>query len=459
MNFEEKKFSRKTISGWGCNLNARVSEINPLTIQDLQNTIINLNESSIIARGAGRSYGDASLLNNGLIVYLKTFDHIDLNVKKKQVKVGGGVSIENLLKTIIPKGFFIPVSPGTKFVTIGGAIASDVHGKNHYLNGSFGNHVIEIKLVDGLGQIRTLSLNEDENKEERNQFWATIGGMGLTGVIVEATLSLIPVQTSKIIVDTFKYKDLDNLMDGMIQAQKKYQYCVAWVDSLNKKNRGILSCGNHATLENIKITKHLERPLNYESRNIASVPNILHNGLLNKYTVAAFNKFMYRKTPKIRKESLQSMAAFFHPLDGIKNWNKLYGKRGFIQYQFVVPDKSSQVIPECLETFRKIGVPSFLTVLKRFGPCNSSFLSFPQKGWTIAIDIPVALPNIELTLLKLDLKIADAGGRIYLAKDSRQSSEIFHKTYPRIKDWKIIRDSLDPNNIFCSDLAKRLEIF
>ena len=202
----------------------------------------------------------------------------------------------------------------------------------------------------------------------------------------------------------------------------------------------------------------MERPLKYVSKSIASVPKILHNGFLNKYTVAAFNKFLYRKTPKIKKESFQSMEDFFHPLDGIKNWNKLYGKRGFIQYQFVVPDKSSQVIPECLETFRKIGVPSFLTVLKRFGPCNSSFLSFPQKGWTIAIDIPVALPNIELTLLKLDLKIADAGGRIYLAKDSRQSSEIFHKTYPRIKDWKLIRNSFDPNKIFCSDLAKRLGI-
>ncbi len=459
MNFEEKKIDRKSISGWGCNLHAKISEINPISIKDLQNSIINFNESSVISRGAGRSYGDAALLNNGLIIFLKAFDHIDLNVKKKRVKVGGGVSIDNLLKIIIPKGFFIPVSPGTRFVTVGGAIASDVHGKNHYLNGSFGNHVIEIKLVDGLGQLRTLSLNKDQNKEARNQFWATIGGMGLTGVVVEATFSLIPIQTSKIIVDTFRYKDLDNLMDGMIQAQKKYQYCVAWVDSLNQKNRGILTCGNHATLENMKTKKNLEEPLKYESKSIASVPKIFHNGVLNKYTVAAFNKFLYRKTPKIKRESFQSMEAFFYPLDGIKNWNKLYGKRGFLQYQFVVPDRSSQVILESLEILRKIGVPSFLTVLKRFGPCNSSFLSFPQKGWTLAIDIPLTLPNIELTLLKLDLKIAKAGGKIYLAKDSRQSSEIFYKTYPRIKDWKLIRDSLDPNNIFCSDLAKRLGMF
>ena len=209
----------------------------------------------------------------------------------------------------------------------------------------------------------------------------------------------------------------------------------------------------------MKTIKYLEEPLKYESKSIASVPKIFHNGILNKYTVAAFNKFLYRKTPKIKRESFQSMEAFFYPLDRIKNWNKLYGKRGFLQYQFVVPDRSSQVILESLEILRKIGVPSFLTVLKRFGPCNSSFLSFPQKGWTLAIDIPLTLPNIELTLLKLDLKIAKAGGKIYLAKDSRQSSEIFYKTYPRIKDWKLIRDSLDPNNIFCSDLAKRLEIF
>ena len=155
---------------------------------------------------------------------------------------------------------------------------------------------------------------------------------------------------------------------------------------------------------------------------------------------------------------MQDIASFFHPLDGIQKWNRAYGPKGFLQYQFVVPDSSSNLIKESLEILRKIGAPSFLTVLKRFGPCNSSFLSFPQKGWTIAIDIPVALPNIELTLLKLDLKIADAGGRIYLAKDSRQSSDMFSLTYPKLNEWKKIQGSMDPKRIFSSDLSIRLNL-
>ena len=458
MNIKYDKYESNIISGWGCNVHAKVSGAIPSSIKELQKIVLEQNQSAIIARGLGRSYGDAAQLNDGLMIYLKAFDHIHLDKSQKKVKVGAGVSINSLLKEIIPKGYFIPVSPGTKFVTVGGAIASDVHGKNHHLNGSFGNHVIEIKLIDGKGHLKRLTKEENINQQELDQFWATIGGMGLTGVIVEATFSLIPIKTSQIKVDTFRFKDLDNLMDGMIQADKHYQYSVAWIDSLNKNNRGILTCGNHANLEDLHNTKAYTAPLKYKSETLASIPSFFPNGLLNKYTVAAFNKAWYRKTPEVSSESLKSIGSFFHPLDGINNWNNLYGKRGFIQYQFVVPDDYSKLIFESLEILRKIGVPSFLTVLKRFGPCNPSFLSFPKKGWTLATDIPVALPNIEQTLTRLDLKIAEAGGKIYLAKDSRQSSEIFHRTYPRLREWQLVRSSLDPNNIFCSDLAKRLRI-
>ena len=376
----------------------------------------------------------------------------------KTVTAGSGVSFNELLQKIIPKGLFLPVSPGTKFVTVGGAIASDVHGKNHHLNGSFGNHIKEILIIDGMGNLKKLSSNNNEPIEIKNQFWATIGGMGLTGVIIEATFSLIPIKTSKMKTNTFKYKDLDDLMDAMINTQDNYQYIVAWVDSLSKKNRGVLTVGNHAVESDLQIKDPYENLLSYHSKSIASAPSFLPFRLLNKFTVKAFNEVWFRKAPKVMKDEIKSISNFFHPLDGIKNWNKFYGSKGFIQYQFVVPDNESKVISEILEITRKYGTPSFLTVLKRFGEGNDSFLSFPIKGWTLAIDIPLTFSNLNEILKKLDEKVFNAGGRIYLAKDSRQSPEMFQSTYPLLNSWKKIRNSMDPNNIFCSDLAKRLNI-
>ena len=405
------------ISGWGLHNPASVRILKPDRFEQLENIIVNSNKNSLLARGLGRSYGDAAQLKNESVFNLHDFDHIYLNKKEGFITAGSGVSIHSLLKKIIPEGFFIPVSPGTRNVTIGGAIASDVHGKNHHLNGSFGNHIKEI------------------------------------------LISLIPIKTSKIKTNTFKYKDLDDLMDAMINTQDNYQYIVAWVDSLSKKNRGVLTVGNHAVESDLQKKDPYENLLSYHSKSIASAPSFLPFRLLNKFTVKAFNEVWFRKTPKEMKDEIKSISNFFHPLDGVKNWNKFYGSKGFIQYQFVVPENEYKTIFEILEITKKINTPSFLTVLKKFGPGNKAFLSFPIKGWTLAIDFPLSLNNLSETLLKLDEKVLTAGGRIYLAKDSMQTSEMFKRTYPRLNEWKEVKSKMDPKNIFCSDLSKRLNIF
>ena len=458
MKSKKYKENISLVTGWGLHNASEVKIIKPSNLEQVEKTILNSKKNSIISRGLGRSYGDAAQLNHGSVIDLQSINHINIDREKGIVTAGAGVSIDYLLKIIVPQGFFIPVSPGTRFVTIGGAIASDVHGKNHHISGSFGNHIYEISLIDGLGNFKRLSNKKSSSKEEKDQFWATIGGMGLTGVILEASFSLLKIKTSQIISDVFRYKDLDNLMDAMLIADNNYEYSVAWVDSLSRSNRGIFTGGNHAVKNNLKEFIYDEHPLIYKAESIASAPSFFPNRILNRFTVKAFNEAWFIKTPKFKKGILKSLGNFFHPLDGVNNWNKFYGSKGFIQYQFVVPDNESKVISEVLDIIRKAHVPSFLTVLKRFGPGNNSFLSFPMKGWTLAIDIPLSLDNLSNTLLKLDKKVSNAGGRIYLAKDSKQSSEMFEKTYPRLNEWKEIKRKMDPNNIFCSDLSKRLNI-
>lgn len=443
------------INGWGRNKSADVTVFNPSDQNLLSDFLKKSDSQSIIARGLGRSYGDSAQLDKKNVIELKKFNAIQLNKKENLVTAQAGVSFDHLLNYLVPKGFFLPVSPGTRFVTVGGAIASDVHGKNHHIDGSFGHNLKNIVLMDGNGEIHNLKPFDEYCLSNSKKFWATVGGMGLTGIIIEATFSIIPISSSFISVDTTRFNDLNSLMNEMIQSDKKYKYSVAWIDSLNKNFRGVLTCGDH--IEKNRLPKELvENPLNYNIKAIANTPNLFPNGFLNKFTVKAFNEAWFRKNPKKNIGDLQNFGQFFYPLDGVENWNRIYGPSGFIQYQFVVPDKASILISKTLETFRNISVPSFLTVLKRFGDSNPAPLSFPIPGWTLAIDIPSNIPKLNEILGKLDNEIVNAGGRIYLAKDSRQSSEIFKASYPRLQEWLEIKEILDPKFIFMSDSFKRL---
>jgi decaprenylphospho-beta-D-ribofuranose 2-oxidase len=271
-------------------------------------------------------------------------------------------------------------------------------------------------------------------------------------VIVEATFSLIPITTSLISVDTTRYRDLESLMAAMVEADAKYRYSVAWVDSLDPKGRGVLTCGDHACLDKLSPAQQSD-PLHYEPKALASAPPFLPGGLLNKLSVRAFNEAWYRKAPKRRDGELQEIAPFFHPLDGVQDWNRIYGPAGFLQYQFAVPNEAAQIVPRTLEALRHVGAPSFLTVLKRFGPSNPAPLSFPIPGWTLAADVPAAIPGLLEVLDQLDEEVAAAGGRLYLAKDSRQKPQNFKKTYASC----ISRiDSNKQSSKACSDMWARI---
>ncbi len=446
---------KEKITGWG-RTNPVFTEIyKPLDVEEIKNIIHNAPSKSIIARGLGRSYGDVAQLNDKNVVELSNFCNLQLYEESATLKAGAGASFNEILKFIVPKGFFLPVSPGTRNVTVGGAIASDVHGKNHHVDGSFGNHVSEIKLINGKGEEVIIAPNE-ENHEIDSQFWATIGGMGLTGIIYEATFKLIRIESSLINVDTSKFNDLETLMEAMLVADKKYHYSVAWVDSIHPKTRGVLTCGEHAKSEELV---NISDKLKYDPKALTSTPSFLPNGLLNKFTVRLFNETWYRKAPDLRKNELQTISQFFHPLDGVENWNKIYGPKGFIQYQFAIPDSASYLIAKTLEVLREANALSFLTVLKRFGGKNKGFLSFPISGWTLAVDVPAAIPNLNEALNYLDSLVQREGGRIYLAKDSRQSSEMFFNTYPQFDRWLKVKNIMDPQNKFTSDLAERCKFF
>ena len=449
---------QQNLSGWGRTRPSSAKVFSPTRVEQIQALIGQAESASLIPRGLGRAYGDAAQLADANVLDLGAFADIQLDHGQGIVTAGAGASFENILKKIVPAGFFLPVTPGTSQVSLGGAIAADVHGKNHHGEGSFGNHLLRIQLIDGNGQLRDLSPTGDA--ENAAAFWATVGGMGLTGVITEASFKLIPIQTSLISVDTDRHPNLDSLMAAMLEGDERYRYSVAWIDSLHPQGRGVLTRGDHASQEQLhsELPDQINNPLSYNPKALASAPNFLPGGLLNNWTVRAFNETWFRKAPKHRTGELQAISPYFHPLDGVTDWNRIYGPAGFLQYQFAVPDCEAQLVPHTLEALRRIGAPSFLTVLKRFGPGNPGPLSFPQPGWTLAADVSAAVPGLEETLNQLDEKVAAAGGRLYLAKDSRQSAPMFERCYPRLAEWQVQKHLLDPRGIFSSDLARRLRI-
>lgn len=444
---------QRSLTGWGRTRPSSATVLQPGAAEQVQELVRAAAPGSLISRGLGRSYGDAAQCGGAQVLELGRFDGIRLDAAAGTVTAGAGASLDAILRVIVPGGFFLPVTPGTRNVTVGGAIAADVHGKNHHGEGSFGNHVQRLLLVDGSGAQR--ELRPDGAPADAEAFWATVAGMGLTGVILEATFRLIPITSSLISVDTDRHGDLDSLMAAMVEADARYRYSVAWVDSLHAGGRGVLTCGDHAPAEQLPPAQRGE-PLAYDPRALASAPPFLPGGLLNKLTVRAFNEAWYRKAPKHREAELQAIGPYFHPLDGVQDWNRIYGPGGFLQYQFVVPDGHAELVPRTLAALRRVGAPSFLTVLKRFGPANPAPLSFPSPGWTLAADVPAAIDGLEAALQELDDEVAAVGGRLYLAKDSRQSAAMVQRSYPGLAEWRRRRALLDPRGVFDSDLARRV---
>ena len=368
------------------------------------------------------------------------------------VTVGAGVSLENLISRLLPLGWFVAVTPGTRQVSVGGAIAADIHGKNHHRDGSFGRHVIELTVVTPGGPA-TVSPEVDGEL-----FWATVGGMGLTGIVTRAVLRLIRVDTSWVVADTDRFADLDGLMAAMIASDASHRYSVGWVDCAargRRLGRGVLTSGDHAAAADLpaRLADRAGRPPRPARLRI---PAPAPRGLLNAASVAAFNEVWYRRAPRHESGALRPVGDFFHPLDGVGDWNLLYGPAGFVQYQFVVGPGAAETVRRAVEAVSAARVPSFLAVLKRFGPGSPGPLSFPMEGWTLALDFPIGPPGLHSLLTRLDQLVLSAGGRVYLAKDARLHREHLASMYPRLNELAAVRHRVDPGGVFASDLACRL---
>ena len=434
---------RERLSGWGRTSPSVADVVTPgneaAVVDALQSS------SHVVPRGLGRSYGDAAQVAGGLVLRNDAFTDFSPISDDGVVTVGSGVSIDDLIQRGLPSGWFVPVTPGTRQVTIGGAIAADVHGKNHHVDGSFASHVQSLRLLTPQG---LLTCSPRENPDV---FWATMGGMGLTGFVVDATVQLLPVTSDHVLVDTVRHANIDDVMADMLAHDHRYRYSVSWVDCMSKGRslgRGIITRGDHE--ESPSSVKTPPRPPRL------SVPFPAPNGLLNSLSIRAFNEGWFRKAPRLRTGERQSLGTFFHPLDGVRDWNRLYGSRGFVQYQFVVPDAAGETVRSAIELLSSSGVPSFLAVLKRFGEGNPGPLSFPLPGWTLALDLPVGPAALPHVLDQLDHLVADAGGRIYLAKDSRLDPALFRHMYPRVEEFLAVKHQVDPHNIFVSDLSRRI---
>lgn len=384
---------------------------------------------------------------------------VDSDLDAGWIRVGAGASLDALMRSLVPKGWFVPVSPGTRYVTVGGAIAADIHGKNHHSDGSFCSHVTSMLLATPTGT-REITAASDPDL-----FWATAGGMGLTGIVLEATIELIPIETSFMLVDTERATDLDDCMARMTARDHEYRYSVAWIDCVArgaKLGRSVLTRAHHASRADLaEIGRSRGRSGDvdttaFDPRVIAEVPFTPPRGLLNPLTVAAFNEMWYRKAPRLKTRDPQTIASYFHPLDALGSWNRLYGPRGFVQYQFVVPFDAEGALRSALERLSSKRVASFLAVLKRFGESDPGHLSFPSPGWTLALDIPAASPGLATLLDELDVVVTDAGGCVYLAKDSRLRPELLAAMYPRLSQWQEIRGRVDPKGTLVSDLGRRL---
>jgi len=438
---------RVRLSGWGGTVPsvARVDRVRSADVHDL---VTRVHPRGVLARGLGRSYNDAAQNGGGHVVELIR-EEMPALTGSGLVSIDAAVTLDELLKLIVPHGWFVPVTPGTRFVTVGGAVACDVHGKNHHVAGTIGAHVSQIELVLADGSRNTLD-------REAPLFWATIGGMGLTGVISRVWLQLIPIRSASMAVKTVVTDSLENTFETL-DSDESASYSVAWLDTMatgSRLGRGVVSFGRHADDSEVGA----QAPAHYSPRQTFGVPGVLRWNLLSEPVVRAFNHAWYNRAKIRQGESVESIAGFFHPLDGVANWNRLYGKAGFVQHQMVVPDRERESIRDALGVLSSGGHPSFLSVLKRLGKEGGGLLSFPMDGWTLAVDLPNRGPVTGRLLDQLDEIALRADGRVYLAKDSNLTAERFACMYPRLEEWLDIREDVDPGRHFQSDLARRLQL-
>ncbi|WP_226662620.1 FAD-binding oxidoreductase [Microbulbifer aggregans] len=408
---------------------------------DVQKLVELAGEQSLIGRGLGRSYGDSALAHTTLhSLYLDHFRFFDKKIGL--LRCSSGTTLASILELIIPEGWFLSVTPGTKFVTVGGAVASDVHGKNHHLDGCFSEFVESIKLATPNGVV------ECSRNQNASLFYATCGGMGLTGLILEVEIRLKRVPSSFIDATTIKTKNLEETVE-ILEENHSSTYSVAWIDCLTTGSglgRSLVMLGEHTKEGGLVVGKKAK----------LSVPFDMPDFFLNGLTMQAFNSAYYHRMTKVRSHAIVHYEPYFYPLDGILNWNRLYGAGGFLQYQFVIPKEAGiEGLSAILSRLSASKKGSFLAVLKMFGTENCNHLSFPLGGYTLALDLKLSREVLSL-LDELDEIVVAYGGRVYLAKDARMSKEVFRKSYPRWEKFSELRRQWGAHKHFNSTQSQRL---
>ncbi|XAM01268.1 FAD-binding oxidoreductase [Phycisphaeraceae bacterium D3-23] len=436
------------LAGWGVQPRVDCAVYRPSGAAAIRELIEHAGaQRTLISRGLGRSYGDPATNAQGVVLHTAMDRFLAFDDTTGVVTAEAGVSFADLIEALLPRGWFPAVTPGTKFVTLGGAVAADVHGKNHHRDGSFNTCVLSFDLLTPTGEHLTCS--RDENTDV---FWATLGGMGLTGFILAVTLQMLKVMSARIDVQTARVGSLDAMLEHFAKTDDDHRYSVSWIDCLArgaKLGRGVVMQGTHAPGNG-------ESDLRPARRRAKTVPFHFPKQALNALSVKAFNTTYYAKHGSGRHT--EGFGPFFYPLDAVHHWNRVYGRRGFVQYQPVFPEQDGAAgVRAVIEKLSAAKRSSFLAVLKRMGGQPVGPLGFPMAGLTLAVDMPRG-PGLRDFLHELDAIVLDHGGRVYLAKDAEMTADTFAAMYPRLNEFQQIRRRLDPAGVMASTQARRLGI-
>jgi len=407
--------------------------------------------TSAIARGAGRSYGDAAQNEAGTVLDMTALaDIVAIDAEAGMVTAQAGCTLARVMDELAPHGLTLPVLPGTRYVTVGGAVASDIHGKNHHRDGALARHVAALKVCTPARGYVDVSPQDDPEL-----FFATLGGMGLTGIVVEATLRTFPLGRGLVSVDTDRTDGLARTLE-LMAAREHHRYSVAWLDLLARGSRAGRAIVTHADPIVEPGGGRASRRRALASEPVARVPGWFPGALLHPRVVRSLNAARWRAAPRRARGREVSLAKYFFPLDGLGAWNHAYGSAGLVQYQFVVPDAQVDVLVRAIELLRARDLPAYLAVCKRMGPQSGGPLSFPLQGWTLAIDLPAACEGLRRALNELDEMIAEAGGRVYLSKDARMRPQALEAMYPELDRFRETRARVDPGELLQSDLGRRV---
>ncbi len=465
--------STRTLTGWGRTAPTTAEVLSTQDVDQIAAAVARVADDNadkpsylqrgVIARGMGRSYGDPAMNAGGLVIDMQQLNTIhSIDPDTALVDVDAGVTLDQLMKAALPYGLWVPVLPGTRQVTIGGAIGPDIHGKNHHSAGSFGDHVRSMELLVADGRVLHLTPEGSTDDPDGELFWATVGGMGLTGIILRATIEMTKTETAYFIADGDMTHSLDETIafhsDG---SEHNFTYSSAWFDAISpepKLGRAAISRGSLATLDQLKeyAPKLAKDPLKFNAPQLMTVPDIFPSFTMNKLSMVAIGELWWLKSGEYRNQ-VQNLTQFYQPLDLIGEWNRGYGSKGFLQYQFVVPTEAVEPFKEIIRDIQRSGHYSALNVFKLFGEGNKAPLSYPMPGWNVCVDFPIK-PGLGAFLDDLDRRVMEFGGRLYLAKESRTSAENFHKMYPGLPGWLATRKRIDPTGVFASDMSRRLEL-